>query len=173
MPPDVLRPGDHGFLAAVLGAGMRGITVGVDATSGIAGLIWPGDRVDVILTQSIEDNSVLAGHRVLASTVLADVLVIAIDQRLVQGATSAQDQQQGRTATLEVTQAQAQSISVAMRLGRLSLTVRAAEAAAIAVPAPVPTWASDVSPAFAARTGSSEPETMRVFQGSDAREFHF
>ena len=49
-----MRPGDHGFLAAVLAAGMRAVTVGVDATTGAAGLIWPGDRVDLILTQTIQ-----------------------------------------------------------------------------------------------------------------------
>ena len=38
---DVMRPGDHGFLAAVLQPGMRAVTVGVDAITGSAGLIWP------------------------------------------------------------------------------------------------------------------------------------
>jgi pilus assembly protein CpaB len=52
-PSDVMRPGDHGFLAAVLQPGMRAVTVAVDATTGAAGLIWPGDRVDLILTQTI------------------------------------------------------------------------------------------------------------------------
>src|SRR6185503_945160 len=37
---DVLRPGDRGFLAAVLGPDMRAVSVGVDAVSGTAGLIW-------------------------------------------------------------------------------------------------------------------------------------
>ena len=45
---DVMRPGDHGFLAAVLSPGMRAVTIGVDNTTGTAGLIWPGDRVDLI-----------------------------------------------------------------------------------------------------------------------------
>ena len=31
---EVMRPGDHGFLAAVLGPGMRAVTVGVDAITG-------------------------------------------------------------------------------------------------------------------------------------------
>src|SRR5579884_2839339 len=53
LPADILRPGDHGFLAAVLTPGMRAITIGVDMISGSAGLIWPGDRVDLILTQSM------------------------------------------------------------------------------------------------------------------------
>src|SRR5689334_24846407 len=79
---DVMRPGDHGFLAAVLEPGKRAVTVGVDAITGSAGLIWPGDRVDLILTQSLTDPALPVGRRVVAETVLSNVRVIAIDQRL-------------------------------------------------------------------------------------------
>ena len=85
LPADVMRPGDHGFLAAVLTPGKRATSVGVDAVSGTAGLIWPGDHVDLILTQQIEDANVPIGRRYAGETVLKDVRVIAIDQQLVQG----------------------------------------------------------------------------------------
>ena len=85
IPADVVRPGDHGFLAAVLGPNMRAITVAVDAVSGTAGLIWPGDRVDLILTQALDNPTLTAGRRVAAETVLSDARVIAIDQQIVQG----------------------------------------------------------------------------------------
>ena len=61
LPADVVHPGDHGFLAAVLAPDMRAVTVAVDAVSGTAGLIWPGDRVDLILTQSMDDPTLAAG----------------------------------------------------------------------------------------------------------------
>src|SRR5262249_14436155 len=149
---EVMRPGDHGFLAAVLGAGMRAVTVGVDAITGSAGLIWPGDRVDLILTQNIQDTTLPVGRRVAAETVLSDVRVIAIDQQLVQGAEASSSATQGRTVTLEVTQDQASRVSVAVRLGRLSLAVRSAEAATgqQLAAAPGTTWAVDVSPALGA-----------------------
>ena len=83
---DVMRPGDHGFLAAVLDPGMRAMTVAVDAVTGSAGLIWPGDRVDLILTLTIGEANQPIGRRVAAETVLPDVRVIAIDQQLMQGA---------------------------------------------------------------------------------------
>jgi pilus assembly protein CpaB len=92
---DVMRPGDHGFLAAVLEPGMRAVTVGVDAVSGTAGLIWPGDRVDVILTQSMEEASRPPGLRVAAETVLQNVRVIAIDRLLVEGAVSGAPEPEG------------------------------------------------------------------------------
>lgn len=174
---EVMRPGDHGFLAAVLAPGTRAVTVGVDAITGSAGLIWPGDRVDLILTQTIQSASLPIGRRVAAETVLADVRVIAIDQQLVQGASdaSASDGRE-RTVTLEVMQDQAERVSVAIRLGRLSLAVRSAES----VPgpqlasAPNTTWAADVSPALGAETAPAVPNTIRVFQGAgDAKEFKF
>src|SRR5579875_2773648 len=103
LPADVMRPGDHGFLAAVLAPGMVAVTVAVDVVSGSAGLIWPGDRVDLILTQSLNGPDVPAGRRVAAETLLADVRVIAIDQQLVQGADpESAAPHAARTVTLEV-----------------------------------------------------------------------
>jgi pilus assembly protein CpaB len=175
-PRDVMRPGDHGFLAAVLSPGMRAVTVGVDVVSGTAGLIWPGDRVDVNLTETIGDHAAPPGRQVAAETVLADVRVIAIDQRLVEGATP--DNPAGkdaRTVTLEVTAAQAERVAVAIRLGRLSLAVRAAEAGPPGVSQRAPTtWAGDVSPALAGQMTHDAPDVVRVFQGAaDGKEFHF
>ena len=123
MPADVMRPGDHGFLSAVLEQGMRAVTVAVDAVSGTAGLIWPGDHVDMILTQSLDDPGIGAAQRVSAETVLSNVRVIAIDQQILQGATGNQTQP-ARTVTLEVPPADAEKVSVAERLGHLSLTIR-------------------------------------------------
>src|SRR6187551_2634736 len=48
----LVSPGDRGFLAAALGPGMRAITVAVSGKSGVAGFVFPGDHVDLMLTQS-------------------------------------------------------------------------------------------------------------------------
>ena len=173
-PSDVMRPGDHGFLAAVLQPGMRAVTVAVDATTGAAGLIWPGDRVDLILTQTIQAAAMPLGHRVAAETVLSNVRVIAIDQQLVQGADANQSDNQARTVTLEVTQEQAVSVSVATRLGRLSLSVRSADAGNNVAASRDTTWAVDVSPALGAEPPPHQQDTLRVYSGSgDAKEFKF
>jgi pilus assembly protein CpaB len=174
LPADVLRPGDHGFLAAVLQPGMRATTVGVDAVSGTAGLIWPGDHVDVLLTQVTEDQSLPASHRASAETVLGDVRVIAIDQQLMQGATGASvDQATTHTVTLEVTELQAGRIALAARLGHLSLIVRAADALPERQTGPPETtWGGDVSPALNRSTAAGR--IMRIYQGTtDGREFRF
>ena len=49
----LIKPGDRGFLAAALGPGMRAATVPVSAQSSVAGFVFPGDHVDLVLTQSV------------------------------------------------------------------------------------------------------------------------
>src|ERR1700759_3754001 len=174
---DALNPGDRGFLAAVLDAGMRAVTVGVDAVSGLSGLVWPGDRVDLILTQMQDRADVPVSRRVSGETVLHDVRVLAIDRQLIQGATSeSPESQAAKTVTLEVTPSGAERVMVAARLGHLSLAVVAVS------PEPTPsatptgngiTWGGDVSSALGGgpATGGA---TVRLFQGpSDTKEIHF
>lgn len=188
LPPDALNPGDRGFLAAVLGPGMRAVTVGVDAVSGLAGLIWPGDHVDLLLTQAQDGSEIPASRRVSGETILHNVRVIAIDRQLVQGATSESPQGQvERTVTLEVTPADAARVAVAARLGRLSLAVVAAApsigvtasasstepAAATERANPGVVWGGDVSPALRGEPAGAGG-TVRVFQGpSDSKEIRF
>lgn len=174
-PADVLRPGDHGFLAAVLRPGMRAITVGVDVVSGTAGLIWPGDRVDLILTEATANPNVPADHRVSAETVLADVRVIAIDQRLVEGAKPGGPAgHTAQTVTLEVTAAEAERVAVATRLGRLSLAVRAAEPGTTRPRQPPTVWAGDVAPALRLRPTAHAPSAVRLWLGvAGGKEIRF
>jgi len=171
----VVKPGEHGFLAAVLGANLRGITIGVDLTSGSAGLIWPGDRVDVILTQTLADTNLPLGRRVAAETILRNTRVIAIDQQLMQGAAPVGSDPQSRTVTLEVSVEHAERLSVAMRLGRLSLSLRsAADTPDAEEPTSRPVWARDVSPALGAEAAPVAENVIRVHQGSAAiKEFKF
>lgn len=167
---EVLRPGEHGFLAAVLQPGSRATTVGVDAVTGTAGLIWPGDNIDLILTQVLDDPTLPAARRASAETMLTNVRVIAIDQQLMQGAVgTSTDQPMAHTVTLEVTPLQAERVAVAIRLGRLSLVVRSAEAGLVTTEientaTPI-TWGGDVSTAL--NQGHSSGRTVKVFHGKD------
>ncbi|MEI7712663.1 MAG: Flp pilus assembly protein CpaB [Rhodospirillales bacterium] len=185
---DVLKPTDHGFMAAALGQGMRAVTIGVDATSGSAGLVWPGDRVDLTLTQTLTDPALPIGRRVSAETILTDSRVIAIDQQLMQGAApTGSGDGQGRTVTLEVQPEDVQRVSVAMRLGRRSLSVRAVSAddaasagsgspgSAAAKPRGGSIFARDVSSALGIEVPvPAEQRVIRVFHGSaDPKEFKY
>ncbi|MBR0661079.1 Flp pilus assembly protein CpaB, partial [Neoroseomonas oryzicola] len=169
----LLRPGENGFLAAVLAPGMRAVTVGVDAVTGTAGLIWPGDRVDVILTQAFDENDIAPARRVAGEAVLTAARVIAVDRHLVQGmqpgAIGDTLREANRTVTIEVTPEQATRVAVATRLGRLSLALRAAGSPAEERLDQRPVWGGDVSGAFtpvgAPAAATASGARIRVFGG--------
>ncbi len=179
LPSDVMRPGDHGFLAAVLTPGKRAASVGVDAVTGTAGLIWPGDHVDLILTQQIEDPSIPLGRRLAAETVLKDVRVIAVDQQMVQGggSTTGDTSQQSRTVTLEVSPEDVEKVAVATRLGRLSLAVRPVDAGAPSdMKDHAVTYSQDVSTAIGnvhKPTEQAASHTLHVYSGTNDKEYPF
>ena len=170
---DLLRPGDHGFLSAVLRPGYRAVTIAVDAVSGAAGLIWPGDRVDLILTQTMDEAGSSAAKRIAAETVLRDVRVIAIDQQMVQGATGVIDNSPARTITLEVSSASGEQVQIATKLGKISLAVRSAESGP-SEDKDGTTWAGDVSNALNARAPRPVVSSVKVFTGAgEGKEFKF
>ncbi len=165
---DVLRPRDRGFIASVLHDGARAVSVGVDPVSGVAGLVWPGDHVDVLLVQDMGEKEPLA-QRALSETVLADIRVIAIDQEMVQGvAPNASAGKLAHTVTLEVDPVQAQKLVVAATMGKLSLAIRSAGETAVATQT-APTFGVDVSPALQKPTGAS----VTVFNGAEGKEVKF
>jgi pilus assembly protein CpaB len=117
----IVAPGSRGFLAAVLRPGMRAVSVPVTATSGISGFVFPGDEVDILITQTLPSGIGGAIQHKASETVLHDVRVIAVDQKL--------DNKGGEavvahTATLEVTPKQSEIIAVATEMGKLSLSLR-------------------------------------------------
>lgn len=171
----VLQPMDRGFLAAVLAPGTRAVSVAVDPTISAGGLIWPGDHVDIVLTQTTDNQATAPGRRVSGETVLSDLRIVAVDRALVQGAVGDSADTPGgstgpKTVTVEVTPPQAERLAVASRLGRVSLSIRPAgpdEPAGEARPA---VWAQDVSNAF----GASPSSSVSVYGGStDKKEFRF
>lgn len=117
----VVKPGESGFLAAVLKPDMRAVSVSINATTGASGFIFPGDRVDVILTHTITDRQDEKNVNRASETVLENVRVIAVDQT-----TNDQENEPvvAKNVTLEVTQKQAEIVTLVSELGKLSLSLR-------------------------------------------------
>ena len=121
----VVRPGERGFLAAVLTPGMRAISVPVNDTTSVAGFVFPGDRVDLLLTHTVriagsQDGGDDPAFRA-TETILTDVRVLAIDQRLTDPADGPRIP---HTATIEVDPREAEMVQVMMQMGALSLSLR-------------------------------------------------
>lgn len=169
----VVKPGDRGFLAAVLTPGMRAVSVPINPTSANSGLIYPGDHIDLILTQSLQDVGSDATRRV-SETVLRDMRVIAMGSDTSDDPEEGTAHEKARTATLEVTPRQAEKVALVTELGKLSLSLRslaegeggslvAADARMIPY-----TWDSDVSSVL----GSTSRLTSRltVLRGANAQD---
>jgi pilus assembly protein CpaB len=119
----LVSPGDRGFLAAALGPGMRAVTVPVSAKTGVAGFVFPGDRVDMVLTQTVDGED---GDLQAAETVLRNLRVLATDQTTEQ-VTDEQGKTMVRafsTVTLEVTPQIAEKVTVAQTIGEITLVLR-------------------------------------------------
>ena len=167
---DILRLRDTGYLAAVLREGYRAVSVGVDEVTGAAGLVWPGDHVDLILTQEMAAGTTTPTRRVVGETILTDVRVLAVDQKIARAGPDVVVGQLARTVTIEVTPPQAERIAVAARLGSIVLTVRASDSKPDPEgPRRPPVFAADVS---AALVGQAPVTTsrMRVIQGGEQED---
>jgi pilus assembly protein CpaB len=121
----LVKPGDRGFLAAALGPGMRAVTVPVSAASAVAGFVFPGDHVDLVLTQSVPGGGDGPPLKV-SETIIRNLRVLATDQR-----TDNKVGDDGKTVvktfsnvTVEATPKIAEEIAVAQTIGELSLSLR-------------------------------------------------
>lgn len=114
---------DGSYLAGVLEAGMRGVSVPINAASASGGFIAPNDRVDVVVTRNLETRTV-------TETILRNVRVLALNGQLGQaggeaGAEQSESAFSGETlATLELNAAQGELVINAIAAGRLTLVLR-------------------------------------------------
>ncbi len=178
----IIQSGERGFLAAVLRPGYRAVSLRVNATSSIAGLIFPGDRVDIILTHSVKAGG---PKRRVSETVLTNVRILAIDQKTNDQETAPKV---GKNATFEVTPKQAEMLSVLSDLGKLSLSLRSlakneAElqrlanseeplAETNAEKGKTHTWDSEVSNLLRQPTASNQ-QKVQVIRGGRTTELRF
>ena len=169
----LIRPGQDGFLAAVLLPDRRAITITVNQETSHAGMIAPGDRVDVIFTMQVApaDPSQLNSF---SRTVLEDIRVVAVGRRIEsvnyadqEGGRTPQDD--GNTVTLEVRPPEADQLVLASTRGSLALALRPLGQADDT------SWRTPVGlnrllPPPATEPPTPDPVRIQVFRGTEREE---
>ena len=132
----LILPGSPGFITAVLKPGRRAVTVEVDRATTSAQIIYPGDRVDVIMVANIGSVEQAGGPGPSAQSIVHDVRVLAVGSTILSlgrygkmslttpGIVAGVIPPDGETYTLEVVRKDAERISLAANTGRLTLAIR-------------------------------------------------
>ncbi|MDR4306268.1 Flp pilus assembly protein CpaB [Chelatococcus sambhunathii] len=121
-PEKLIKSGNgSGYMAAILPAGMRAISIEISPETGAGGFILPNDRVDVLLTRRQSGRS--GRDESYTQTLSENIRVLAIDQMVEDK--DGQKVVVGKTATLELTPQQAEMISLSRQQGVISLALRA------------------------------------------------
>lgn len=129
---------DGDNLAAILGKGMRAVSIEVSDSAMVAGFVGPGNFVDILMTYTFDESlsDALEGDqdpeiqayvaenidRRATEVILENVKVLAVDQR------AKPDEENrvkvGNTVTLEVDRKGAETLVLAKAVGKLSLALR-------------------------------------------------
>ena len=131
---DLVLPADSDYLSLSLADGKRAIAISVDAKAALAGLVRPGDRVDVLFYHKLDRHTDKDKWKVAGSSsarrLISDVKLLALDNQLERNS-YAQQEEGGQpvfndesTVTLEVTVDQAERLAIAENIGQLSLILR-------------------------------------------------
>jgi pilus assembly protein CpaB len=165
------NPEDPSFIAAALPSGMRMATISSDAIAGLAGFVYPGDRVDVVVTSKVKFNRQIVtktgfNDTSVAQTLVSNVKVLAVNQRPTIVTPEEQKNMDKRerlpsSISLEVTLEDAQRMRLAQETGYLSLALRSLADKGDVMQRPVLTTFQDVvSPELA--------EAAALYQGGES-----
>lgn len=170
------NPADPNFLAGQLPKGMRVMTLQTNETEGVAGFVFPGDFVDVMLTHNITKYVTPPGEEDLqqqsdtvTETVLTNVKILAVDQRA--SGTNATDPNGNllipRSVSVMVSPTDAQRLRLAQQKGTLTLMLRSLADRESADPL-IATTDRDISsyPSLDAGTGSTGNGNVVVVRGT-------
>ncbi len=163
----IVEQGERGFLAAILTPGMRAVSIKLSPTAGIGGFVFPGDRVDIILTHELKVSR-SETHQV-AETVFQNVRILAVDQK-----SEADDKVKiAKTATIEVTPKMAEKVAMLSNIGTLTLSLRSLAQMTDTTQAdpnspPVPTTTShSMGNEVSGFLPSLDSNSIRIARGSD------
>ncbi|PAQ07482.1 Flp pilus assembly protein CpaB [Mesorhizobium temperatum] len=119
----ITGPGQRATLSAVLGEGMKAVSIRVNDVLGVAGFVFPGDRVDVLLTRTMRGDG--GADRSFVDVLLQSMKVLAVDQVADE---STDSPTVVKSVTLEASTRDAQKLTLAADAGQLSLALRQAAA---------------------------------------------
>lgn len=174
---------DPNFLAGALPKGMRIITIQTNEIEGLAGFVFPGDRVDVLLTHKVENwvqdpaapGQMASPRRVekaVTETLLTNVTVVAVDQR-ASGANNVNEKGTlivPRSVSLMVSPIDAQRLRLGAQEGTLTLSLRSLEDRESSDPLVI-TGMSDISQ-FTGSTMDADAQVgdnVLVIRGTEAK----
>lgn len=115
----ITGPGQRATLSAVLADGMKAVSIRVNDVLGVAGFVFPGDRVDVLLTRTVRNAS--GADESFVDVLLQSMKVLAVDQVADE---SKESPTVVKAVTLEATTKDAQKLTLAAGAGQLSLALR-------------------------------------------------
>ena len=119
----LIKGNGGGYMAAILPAGMRAISVEISPETGAGGFILPNDHVDVVLSRRDRAAERRAGTEVYTSEIiLSNVRVLAVGQTIEEK--DGQRVAEGKTATLELSPRQVETLALSRQIGTLSLALR-------------------------------------------------
>ncbi|MBZ9846812.1 Flp pilus assembly protein CpaB [Mesorhizobium sp. CA14] len=119
----ITGPGQRATLSAVLAEGMKAVSIRVNDVLGVAGFVFPGDRVDVLLTRTAHSDG--GPDKSYVDVLLQSVKVLAVDQVADE---SKDSPTVVKAVTVEVSTKDAQKLTLAADAGQLSLALRQAAA---------------------------------------------
>ena len=120
LPDRVTGAGGRTSLSATMTPGMRAVTFRSNDVAGVAGFVLPGDRVDILLTRSIQAAG--GGQETTVTQVIANnIKVLGVDHEVNE---SLEKPTVANAITLEVTPEQGQALSLAQSLGTVALALR-------------------------------------------------
>ena len=161
MDGKLLAKGQRSDPISGIPSGMRLKTVSVDARKSAAGLLSPGDRVDVqIFVHRNERENI---PHPFTKIFLQNIRVYAVDQAVQRDADGTEARTVAKTVSLVVTPEQANRITTAENLGEISLIPRHPDDDTI-----VEDWETDSGDIFArsdANSREKEREASRLSEG--------
>jgi pilus assembly protein CpaB len=171
---------DPNYVAGALPAGMRVLTIQTNEIEGVAGFVFPGDRVDIMLTHDVKQwiTPPAAANQIpqpreetmdITETVLTNVMVLAVDQRASSESNTDKDGAVlvPRSVSLMVSPADAQRLRLASKKGTLTLSLRSLKDRDVADPLII-TLPSDISQYQGETPGSAD--ALSVVRGTKAED---